>query len=53
MGNIGLTINLVGTIEPADIVYIYSEAGSDVTAVSVKTGDTVTAGQVLVETDTR
>ena len=53
MGNIELTTNLVGTIEPADIVYIYPKAGGDVTAVNVKAGDTVAAGQVLVEIDTK
>ena len=52
-GNIELTTNLVGTIEPADIVYIYPKAGGDVTAVNVKAGDTVAAGQVLVEIDTK
>lgn len=53
MGNVELTTDLVGTIEPADIVYIYPKAGGDVTAVNVKAGDTVAAGQVLVEIDTK
>lgn len=53
MGDIELTTDLVGTIEPADIVYIYPKAGGDVTAVNVKAGDTVAAGQVLVEIDTK
>ena len=49
MGDILLTTDLVGTIEPADIVYIYPKAGGDVTAVNVKAGDVVAAGQVLLE----
>lgn len=53
MGDIELTTDLVGTIEPADIVYIYPKAGGDVTAVNVKAGDVVAAGQVLVEIDTK
>lgn len=53
MGNIELTTDLIGTIEPADIVYIYPKAGGDVTAVNVKAGDMVTAGQVLLEIDTK
>lgn len=53
MGDILLTTELVGTIEPADIVYIYPKAGGDVTAVNVKAGDTVAAGQVLLEIDTK
>lgn len=52
-GDIRLTTNLVGTIEPADIVYIYPKAGGDITAVNVKAGDTVTAGQVICEIDTK
>ena len=47
MGDILLTTDLVGTIEPADIVYIYPKAGGDVTAVNVKAGDVVAAGQVI------
>lgn len=53
MGDILLTTDLIGTIEPADIVYIYPKAGGDITAVNVKAGDVVAAGQVLVEIDTK
>ena len=53
MGDILLNTDLVGTIEPADIVYIYPKAGGDVTAVNVKAGDTVAAGQVILEIDTK
>ena len=40
-------------LEPADIVYICPKAGGDVTAVNVKAGDVVAAGQVLLEIDTK
>ena len=53
MGDVHLTTQLIGTIEPADVVYIYPKAGGDITAVNIKAGDTVTAGQVLVEIDTK
>ncbi len=53
MGDVRLTTQLIGTIEPADVVYIFPKAGGDITAVNIKAGDTVTAGQVLVEIDTK
>lgn len=53
IGDIRLTTSLIGTIEPADMVYIYPKLSGDVTAVNIKAGDTVTAGQVLVEIDTK
>ena len=34
-------------------MYIYPKAGGDVTAVNVKAGDVVAAGQVLLEIDTK
>ena len=52
-GDIRLTSGLTGTVEPADVVYVYAKASGDVTAVMVKAGDTVTAGQVLCEIDTK
>lgn len=52
-GDIHLTTHLVGTVEPADIVYIYPKAGGDITAVHIKAGDMVTAGQVICEIDTK
>lgn len=52
-GDIRLTTGLTGTVEPADVVYVYAKASGDVTAVMVKAGDTVTAGQVLCEIDTK
>ena len=53
MGDVRLTTQLIGTIEPADVVYISPKAGGDTTAVNIKAGDTVTAGQVLCEIDTK
>ena len=51
-GSIYLTTELTGTIEPDDVVHVYAKASGDVTAVNVKAGDTVTAGQVLFTIDT-
>lgn len=51
-GDLGLTTGLTGTVEAADVVYVYAKASGDVTAVHVKAGDMVTAGQVLCEIDT-
>lgn len=51
-GNIERTTSLAGTVEPADVVYVYAKAGGDVTSVSVKAGDTVKAGQLLCTIDT-
>ena len=50
--NIELFRNLVGKVEPSDVVHIYAKAAGDVTAVYVKAGDMVTQGQVLFEIDT-
>lgn len=52
-GDVHLTTDLVGTVEPADIVYIYPKAGGDITAVNIKAGDRVEAGQVICEIDTK
>ncbi len=51
-GNISLSTELTGTVEAADVVYVYAKAAGDVTAVHVKAGDIVTPGQVLCEIDT-
>lgn len=51
-GNLSLTTGLTGTVEAADVVYIYAKASGDVTAVYVKAGDMVEQGQVLCEIDT-
>ena len=46
-GNLSLTTGLSGTVEAADVVYVYARSSGDVTAVHVKAGDIVKAGQVL------
>jgi len=51
-GTIERTTSLSGTVEPSDVVYVYAKAGGDVTAVMVKAGDTVAAGQLLCTIDT-
>lgn len=51
-GDLSLSTGLTGTVEAADVVYVYAKASGDVTAVHVKAGDMVTAGQVLYEIDT-
>ncbi len=51
-GNLNLTTELTGTVEAADVVYVYAKASGDVTAVHVKAGDMVSPGQVLCEIDT-
>ncbi len=52
MGDISVTSSLTGTVEAADVVYVYAKAGGDVTAVNVKAGDIVSQGQVLMEINT-
>ena len=51
-GNLSLTTGLTGTVEAADVVYVYAKASGDVTDVLVKAGDVVEQGQVLMEIDT-
>lgn len=51
-GDISVTSSLTGTVEAADVVYVYAKAGGDVTAVDVKAGDIVSQGQVLMEINT-
>lgn len=52
VGDLNLSTSLTGTVEAADVVYVYARASGDVTSVPVKAGDMVTQGQVLVEIDT-
>ncbi len=52
IGDVSVTNDLTGTVEAADVVYIYSKASGDVTAVHVKAGDIVEQGQVLCEINT-
>lgn len=51
-GDLSLTSGLTGTLESADVVYVYAKASGDVTDVKVKAGDVVEQGQVLFEIDT-
>lgn len=51
-GDLSLSTGLTGVVEAADVVYVYAKTSGDVTAVHIKAGDTVTAGQVLCEIDT-
>ncbi len=44
---------LIGTIEPDSIVHVTPLGSGEVTNVAVKTGDTVTAGQLLCVIDTK
>jgi len=52
VGDLSLTTGLTGTVEAADVFYVYAKASGDVTDVYVKAGDRVEAGQVLCEIDT-
>ena len=51
-GDLSLTTGLTGTVEAADVVYVYAKTSGDVTDVKVKAGDQVTQGQILCEIDT-
>lgn len=52
-GTIELETSVTGTIEPADVVTIYSKTSGDVTSVQVKAGDMVEQGQILATIDTK
>lgn len=52
-GNIRLERELVGTVEPSDVVYLYPKAPGDVMEVYVKPGDMVQEGQVICQIDTQ
>lgn len=52
-GTIVLYRNLVGTVEPADVVYIYPKAAGEITDVFVKAGDVVEEGQAICKIDTK
>lgn len=51
-GDVEVTSSLTGTVEAADVIYVYAKAGGDVTVVNVKAGDMVSQGQVLMEINT-
>lgn len=52
-GTIELYRDLVGTVEPSDVVYVYPKAAGEVTDVYVKTGDIVQEGQAICKIDTK
>lgn len=52
-GNIELFRNLVGKVEPSDVVYIYPKVGGEVTDVYVKAGDIVKEDQPICKIDTK
>lgn len=52
-GGIELYRNLVGKVEPSDVVYIYPKVAGEVTDVYVKSGDVVTVGQAICKIDTK
>lgn len=52
-GTIELYRELVGKVEPSDVVYIYPKMAGEVTDVFVKAGDVVSAGQAICKIDTR
>lgn len=51
--NIELFRNLVGKVEPSDVVYIYPKMAGEVTDVYVKAGDVVEEGQAICKIDTK
>lgn len=51
--SIELSNELIGTIEPDSIVYVAPLGSGEVTNIGVKTGDVVTAGQLLCVIDTK
>ncbi|MGL5435958.1 MAG: efflux RND transporter periplasmic adaptor subunit [Lachnospiraceae bacterium] len=53
IGNIELYRNLVGKVEPSDVVYIYPKMAGEVTEIYVKAGDVVAQGQAICKIDTK
>ena len=52
-GTIELYRDLVGKVEPSDVVYIYPKMPGEVLEVFVKAGDMVQEGQAICTIDTR
>lgn len=52
-GTIELFRELVGNVEPSDVVYIYPKMAGEVTEVFVKAGDIVEEGQPICTIDTK
>lgn len=53
IGGIELYRNLVGKVEPSDVVYLYPKMAGEVTDVYVKAGDVVREGQAICKIDTK
>lgn len=53
IGTIELYRDLVGKVEPTDVVYIYPKMAGEVTEVFVKAGDVVQEGQAICKIDTK
>lgn len=53
LGTIELYRELVGKVEPTDVVYIYPRMAGEVTDVFVKAGDIVQEGQAICKIDTK
>ena len=52
-GTIELFRELVGTVEPSDVVYTYPKISGEVTEVYIKTGDVVKEGQAICKIDNK
>ena len=53
LGTIELKRELVGQVEPSDVVYLYRKMTGEVTQVYVKAGETVYEGQPICDIDTK
>ncbi len=53
LGTIELKRELVGQVEPSDVVYLYPKMAGEVTQVYVKAGETVYEGQPICNIDTK
>ena len=53
LGTIELKRELVGQVEPSDVVYLYPKMAGEVTQVYVKAGETVYEGQPICDIDTK
>ena len=52
-GDIQVSRSLIGSVEPADMVYVIPMAAGEITEVYVNAGDYVTEGQALCKIDTK
>ena len=53
LGTIELKRELVGQVDPSDVVYLYPKMAGEVTQVYVKAGETVYEGQPICDIDTK